>query len=239
MAVFSLLGGIVIGVVTISKRMIKKGFKIIGLSLLACFILAGIGGALAPESPEQIEKEKIQQVAAAKEKDMKDAEAAKEKAEIEAKNKAENVKLAQEKAHQDKVDAIYKRLRDAGLDKKLAKNDAEYFLDMQNSGEWTADKAEQWLNEQIENQKYVDWRDSHFSLWNGSIRDLVDVVKESMNDPDSFKHVETTYGDLPDHKGFKARMVFRGKNAFGGTVTNSVVATFLYGENTFTYNFEQ
>jgi hypothetical protein len=68
---------------------------------------------------------------------------------------------------------------------------------------------------------------------------LKDAIKERLNNPDSFEHVETTYEDMPKHKGFKARMVYRGTNAFGGVVTNAVVATFNYGEDTFTWVSEQ
>jgi len=43
-----------------------------------------------------------------------------------------------------------------------------------------------------------------------------------MNDPDSYDHVETVYWDRGDH--LVVRTTFRGKNAFGGIVKNSVKA---------------
>jgi len=43
-----------------------------------------------------------------------------------------------------------------------------------------------------------------------------------MNDPDSYDHAETKYWDMDDH--IVVLTTFRGKNAFGGTVKNSVKA---------------
>lgn len=43
-----------------------------------------------------------------------------------------------------------------------------------------------------------------------------------MNDPDSYKHVDTTYSDQGDH--LVVLTSFRGKNAFGGVVKNYVKA---------------
>jgi hypothetical protein len=61
-----------------------------------------------------------------------------------------------------------------------------------------------------------------FSAWNGSHIALTRLVKDSMNDPKSFEHVETRYGDRGDY--LIVNMQFRGKNAFGGTVLNYVKA---------------
>jgi hypothetical protein len=43
-----------------------------------------------------------------------------------------------------------------------------------------------------------------------------------MNDPDSYEHEETVYWDMGDH--IVVRTTFRGKNAFGGVVKNSIKA---------------
>ncbi len=61
-----------------------------------------------------------------------------------------------------------------------------------------------------------------FSGWDGSVRSLVTSVKASMHNPDSFEHVKTTYVDAGDH--LEVAMTFRGTNAFGGIVTNRIVA---------------
>lgn len=64
---------------------------------------------------------------------------------------------------------------------------------------------------------------AQFSGWDGSHRNLVDLVKRQMNDADSFEHVETRYWDRGDH--LSLRMTFRGNNAFGAKVINEVAAT--------------
>ncbi|MEW6117320.1 MAG: hypothetical protein AB1553_10525 [Nitrospirota bacterium] len=61
-----------------------------------------------------------------------------------------------------------------------------------------------------------------FSAWDGSHRGLEKIIKESMNDPDSYKHEETVYWDKGDY--LIVKTTFRGKNAFGGVVKNWVMA---------------
>jgi len=61
-----------------------------------------------------------------------------------------------------------------------------------------------------------------FSSWDGSHRNVVAAVKKAMNDPKSFEHVETGYIDKGEY--LFVKMVFRGKNAFGALVKNTVYA---------------
>lgn len=61
-----------------------------------------------------------------------------------------------------------------------------------------------------------------FSAWDGSHRNLENVIKKAMNDPDSYEHAETVYWDRGDH--LVVRTTYRGKNAFGGVVKNFVKA---------------
>lgn len=61
-----------------------------------------------------------------------------------------------------------------------------------------------------------------FSSWDGSHRGLEKVIKASMNDPDSYEHVETRYGDKGSY--LFLQTTFRGKNKFGGTVKQTVSA---------------
>jgi len=65
--------------------------------------------------------------------------------------------------------------------------------------------------------------EEHFSAWDGSHIGLTKLIKKSMNDPKSYEHVETRYVDQGDH--LIVITTFRGKNAFGGVVKNSVMAT--------------
>lgn len=53
--------------------------------------------------------------------------------------------------------------------------------------------------------------------WDGSHHGFVQKVKARMNDPRSFKHVETRVGSKRGGR-HSIYMTFRGKNAFGGTV---------------------
>ncbi|HBN7642451.1 hypothetical protein NDR77_13400 [Pseudomonas aeruginosa] len=64
--------------------------------------------------------------------------------------------------------------------------------------------------------------ESQFSAWDGSHRTLERAIKKSMNDPDSYEHDETSYWDRGDH--LVVLTHFRGRNAFGGMVRNSVKA---------------
>jgi cell division protein FtsL len=130
------------------------------------------------------------------------AQLASEKAQTETKNKEIEAENARIKAENDKQAAAKKTAEDAVKQaQEAAKQTPEY--------------------------KYNEWVQSHFSGWDGSNSDLKSVVKESMNNPDSFKHVETTYKDLGNMKGIEIYMVYRGTNAFGGMVTNAVKGTFL------------
>lgn len=61
-----------------------------------------------------------------------------------------------------------------------------------------------------------------FSAWDGSHRGLTKTIKDAMNDPGSYEHVETVYGDHGDY--LVVRTTFRGKNAFGGVVKNWIKA---------------
>ena len=48
------------------------------------------------------------------------------------------------------------------------------------------------------------------------------AIQDKMNDPESFVHVETTYKDLAEN-GLMVFTKFRGKNGFGGVVTQTYV----------------
>lgn len=61
-----------------------------------------------------------------------------------------------------------------------------------------------------------------FSGWDGSHRGLEKIIKKNMNDPDSYDHAETVYWDKGDY--LLVRTTFRGKNAYGGVVLQSIKA---------------
>lgn len=63
---------------------------------------------------------------------------------------------------------------------------------------------------------------SGFSYWDGSHVELTRLIKEAMNDPGSYEHVDTTYIDRGDY--LVVATTFRGRNAFGALVKNSMTA---------------
>jgi hypothetical protein len=71
-------------------------------------------------------------------------------------------------------------------------------------------------------KKKADFEKNCFSSWNGSCRELVSYVKERMNNPKSFEHVETKYYTSNDYA--VVIMTYRGTNAFGAVVTGNIKA---------------
>ena len=65
------------------------------------------------------------------------------------------------------------------------------------------------------------------SAWDGSHRQFVNLVKNRMNDPDSFEHVETRVTPVQSDTGKHVIiMEFRGRNAFGGLVKNRAIGSY-------------
>lgn len=89
--------------------------------------------------------------------------------------------------------------------------------------------------EQKEKEAYQQWINNQFSPWDGSHINLVKMVKEKMNNPKSFEHVETTYENKGYKKGITVLMTYRGTNAFGAVVTNQVIADIDYKKNWITW----
>lgn len=68
--------------------------------------------------------------------------------------------------------------------------------------------------------------ESHLSNFNGSHDKLEAYIKATMNDPDSYEHVSTQY-IMPKDTGVTSAIfvtTFRGKNAFGGVITQTIRA---------------
>lgn len=83
--------------------------------------------------------------------------------------------------------------------------------------------AESSRREAARKQERQEQVEACFSAWNGSHREFVRALKDRMNDPSSFEHVETRYRD-DEHEVFLF-MRFRGANAFGGVVLNEATAS--------------
>jgi len=71
----------------------------------------------------------------------------------------------------------------------------------------------------LEREKKLE---SQFSTWDGSHRKLEHYIKNKLNDPGSYKHVETRYS--PDLTPMEVSVRFRAKNVYGGYVTSDVLA---------------
>jgi hypothetical protein len=76
-----------------------------------------------------------------------------------------------------------------------------------------------------EAEQRLEMIEEQFSAWDGSHIGLTKVIKESMNDPNSYEHVKTVYGDRGDY--LIVETTFRGKNAFGGVVASTIRAKVL------------
>lgn len=77
------------------------------------------------------------------------------------------------------------------------------------------------LNSRINIDAFKD----NFSGWDGSYRPLEKLIKASMNDDSSYKHVETVYHLILNKDPHAiVKTTFRGTNAYGGVVKQTVAA---------------
>lgn len=78
-------------------------------------------------------------------------------------------------------------------------------------------------NRTVVTQKEISEKDidRQFSSWDGSHMKLVKAVKNAMNDPNSYEHVQTSY--IREGKVLFVKMDYRGKNGFGALVKTSVL----------------
>lgn len=65
---------------------------------------------------------------------------------------------------------------------------------------------------------------THFSFFTGAHKNLQRYIKDTLHDPGSYKHVETSYKINADRKTYNVTTVFRAKNGFGAVRTNQVSA---------------
>lgn len=119
----------------------------------------------------------------------------------------------------NRLASIYQQLYTIDPNSKDYKKNAEYYAKKVKIVE--DKKKEEALKKQIAEQRKKQI-ETQFSSWDGSHRGLEKVVKDAMNDPDSYEHVETRYIDNGNY--LIVITSFRGKNAFGGVVKNTVRA---------------
>lgn len=96
------------------------------------------------------------------------------------------------------------------------------------------------LDKQIAKQEKIkETFQLQFSAWDGSHIKLVRTVKDSMNDPKSFEHVETRYYfDKKNNEIIHVIMKFRGTNAFGALILNTIKAKIDIDGNVLDYVVE-
>ena len=63
-----------------------------------------------------------------------------------------------------------------------------------------------------------------FSSWDGSHRVLARSVKNDLKDPDSYRHISTTYDRFDDH--IEVYMTYMARNSLGGMVEKQVKGSF-------------
>lgn len=77
----------------------------------------------------------------------------------------------------------------------------------------------------LNNKINLDTFEGNFSGWDGSYRPLEKLIKASMNDDSSYKHVETVYHLILNKDPHAiVKTTFRGTNAYGGVVKQTVAA---------------
>lgn len=77
----------------------------------------------------------------------------------------------------------------------------------------------------LNNKINLDTFKSNFSGWDGSYRPLEKLIKASMNDDSSYKHVSTVYHLILNKDPHAVvKTTFRGTNTYGGVVKQTVAA---------------
>jgi type IV secretory pathway VirB10-like protein len=235
-ALLSLVGSIILAVkslISLIKRTgkAKKQIKLSGIAFAVC--IAGViwGGSIVSHSKEVAKQKALAAYHASPEYKAK---VAKEKAEEEAKLKAEEAKKKAEQIKKAKEEAKRKA-------EEIAKKKAEEAKKAEEEKKAKIEAEQQAKIAKIKKvgEEYNNWINSQFDPWDGSHIQLTELIKQNMNNPDSFKHVETTYTNLGLHVGIKVYETFRGTNAFGGVVTNQAIATVDYKTNRIQWHFAQ
>lgn len=75
----------------------------------------------------------------------------------------------------------------------------------------------------------IELIEGQFHPWDGSHIRLEQIIKDTMNDPDSYKHFETRYKDVGNY--LIITTTFGGKNSFGGFVKNTISVKVSFNGN--------
>ncbi|MEX0998399.1 MAG: hypothetical protein WD000_00340 [Thermodesulfobacteriota bacterium] len=237
--------GVVLFYLWRSKKLQSKTKYTIGATTVVVFFVLGIANAYANRTPEIVVTQPESDASLQAETVMvkgdvspSDADITINGSSVKANDKGEftyeakltseqnNIKILAKngkktKEHSLVVDRIFTEEEKAERE-RIAKERAERIAkEREEEKKRRAEEAEK-AREELEKQQRKEKIEKQFSAWDGSHRELTKFIQESMNDPDSYDHVETKYLDKEDH--LIVITTFRGKNAFGGTVANTVTA---------------
>ncbi|MFN7160320.1 MAG: hypothetical protein ACK4NC_01775 [Candidatus Gracilibacteria bacterium] len=111
-------------------------------------------------------------------------------------------------------------------------NKREEYITAQKEEEAKKKEAEAIKQKEDEAKQKTERIEKQFSKWDGSHIELTKLIKAGMNNPKSYEHVMTTYAVNEAESTMRVTTAFRGTNAFGAIVTNTIVATMtLDGDN--------
>lgn len=117
--------------------------------------------------------------------------------------------------------AVYTELVKLDPDNKAYKQSLDRFTKAEDARLAKEEKDRLAAEQKAQHQKDIELQ---FSGWSGAHYTFERMIKNAMNDPDSYDHVETKYIDKGSY--IRVFCTFRGKNGFGGTVKNTKVADF-------------
>ncbi len=122
--------------------------------------------------------------------------------------------------------SIYKELLALHPDNKIYKDKVDFYTKKVNEEEKIRKAKRERENKikeniRLEAEKRKNQIADQFRP-SGAHRKLERLVKNSMHDPSSYDHGQTIYLDEGDH--LLVKMAYRGKNAFGAIVKNSIIA---------------
>ncbi len=129
----------------------------------------------------------------------------------------QRLKLAQERELQQRQVAVERESERATLEAERQRRDA---LARQRAQEDAAARRAAMSPAELRREALQ----RQFHPWDGSHMAVEERIKASMNDPASYKHVQTRFEDVGPGAGLWVHTTFRGTNALGAVVTNTARA---------------
>jgi hypothetical protein len=121
----------------------------------------------------------------------------------------------------EKLAKVYTKIRNDFPDK--ISQVEKYWLSSYNKKAWEEYEQRKSLYAYYDQKLVQNDLKKCFSAWDGSHIATTALIKKAMNDPDSYKHDETRI--MNNGTNVIVITSFRGKNAFGGMVKNSIMVS--------------